>query len=571
MSGIEIAGLVLGAIPIVIAAWQSGNKIISSMEVLHNTRALDHLVNRLETQHILFKQSIRILLGPLMDGQTLQEMLANPHSKTWKASFVRSGLRSRLGQAFGLFERIIVEVQEIVLEIAAKFVDLRGGETLCMVGLEAIIDHQRVIPHIWDKVLLRFKFMLNKPKLEQRIKMLEIQTSALERLRINAAEARSTENTFQASRDKADRIHHALCDSWCSDHSNHSAALLMDERLLDDQVLDDGSYQIALLLSPHQSTGARKWVKVQVELVDNHTETCDSAPAIGSRVKTQSSDIIEERLCRNADYEAGSAQRVEGLCNMLKSPIDPPVTHLRLRPDGHLQAECERPLHVDHSVTTMSLENVLRSSMDLSQFMRYSLCATLASSMLRLMHTPWLRSSWGKLDIRFITPEPGVQLGPTSTALRSSIDLTRPYLVSQHDEAADQLDGEADDGSAIATLGIMLLEIHYNQSVEIILRSDDLESRMSSVEVLKSCLKKKSNDPNLHSVIRGAATYCYRQASVAGVSLLDLELLGKLEEHVLSPLGRNVNIYSPDRNLDSRLQMLGIVDETTLGTLSDHS
>jgi hypothetical protein len=90
MSGIEIAGLVLGAIPVAQAsyttignffrAWRNAGSQISRLQKLHKIEAN------------MFRVSIRVLFSSLLDKRTVTEMLDQPKHRLWTDKKIRAKL-----------------------------------------------------------------------------------------------------------------------------------------------------------------------------------------------------------------------------------------------------------------------------------------------------------------------------------------------------------------------------------------------------------------------------------------------------------------------------------------------
>ena len=97
MSGIEIAGLVLGTIPLVISALEHYDDIIDPTRAFVKFQGeLDRAIRELRNQHTLFEQSIEMLLRPITTDRELSEMIDNTKSKLWHDSGIEAEMRRTL-------------------------------------------------------------------------------------------------------------------------------------------------------------------------------------------------------------------------------------------------------------------------------------------------------------------------------------------------------------------------------------------------------------------------------------------------------------------------------------------
>src|ERR1700743_3522710 len=131
MSGIEITGLVLGAIPLVISALEHYEDIIGPAKAFVKFQGeLDRAIRELRNQHTLFEQSIEVLLRPITTDQELSEMIDNTQSKLWQDVTIEEELRSHLGKAYPSYMRTVNDIQKIMIGIATKLDNVHGVENL---------------------------------------------------------------------------------------------------------------------------------------------------------------------------------------------------------------------------------------------------------------------------------------------------------------------------------------------------------------------------------------------------------------------------------------------------------
>jgi len=157
MSGIEIAGLVLGCLPLLI---QGASTPAASSKVWANKCAgietyneglepirsfmrwdkeLPQCIRKLRNQHVHYSQTIRILLEPITTDVELAEMMSDPgSSQLWKGKGMALKLQDRLQESYHAYQSTIGDIERITKQIASKldldranqvrFQDLYGWE-----------------------------------------------------------------------------------------------------------------------------------------------------------------------------------------------------------------------------------------------------------------------------------------------------------------------------------------------------------------------------------------------------------------------------------------------------------
>jgi hypothetical protein len=120
MSGIEVVGLLLGAIPLAISAlehYKEGIDVISDFRNYRST--LKSLKTKLSIQEELYRGTLqRLLLSELssLDVHTLfPEPGAEGSSALWGTKDIEDKLRRKLGAKFGLFMDVVADVGKLCL------------------------------------------------------------------------------------------------------------------------------------------------------------------------------------------------------------------------------------------------------------------------------------------------------------------------------------------------------------------------------------------------------------------------------------------------------------------------
>ncbi|KAJ3536921.1 hypothetical protein NM208_g6521 [Fusarium decemcellulare] len=121
MSGFEIAGVVLGSIPLVIAAldcYMRGVGTIQSFRAYK--RGLKRLIQALETEHVNLQNVYERLLVGIAPSYHIEAMIEDPFGEQWRETEVLSKLRLRLWRSFKNFEDTVHDMREAVQEMMEK-------------------------------------------------------------------------------------------------------------------------------------------------------------------------------------------------------------------------------------------------------------------------------------------------------------------------------------------------------------------------------------------------------------------------------------------------------------------
>lgn len=119
MSGIEVVGLILGILPIAIAACESYANLFPS----HSKRRLKlRKVGRdLETQHVTFRNTCEILLLGVVHPDKMESMISNPFGNDdWADPAVTQKLEIRLWRSYQTFKRRVADIQEATDDLKQK-------------------------------------------------------------------------------------------------------------------------------------------------------------------------------------------------------------------------------------------------------------------------------------------------------------------------------------------------------------------------------------------------------------------------------------------------------------------
>lgn len=140
MSGVEVAGLILGCLPLMIQgvseydndeqesrradgmvaieSYKEGLDPIKAM--FGREKELPVFIRKLRTQHDHYEQTIQLLFGSITSDAEFAKMTADPGSsqELWKSK--ETALQDKLQHAYKSYQRTMSEIERITKAIASK-------------------------------------------------------------------------------------------------------------------------------------------------------------------------------------------------------------------------------------------------------------------------------------------------------------------------------------------------------------------------------------------------------------------------------------------------------------------
>jgi hypothetical protein len=119
MSGFEIAGLVLGSLPLIIAAIEHYESSLDRAAVFFKWQdVLEKAIRELWIQHTSFEMTLRTLLVDHTSEAELDELLSQPKSVLWQSPALNQALRDELGAAYDVYNSTVEEIEGYVRTLA---------------------------------------------------------------------------------------------------------------------------------------------------------------------------------------------------------------------------------------------------------------------------------------------------------------------------------------------------------------------------------------------------------------------------------------------------------------------
>lgn len=138
MSGFEVAGLVLGAIPLVITAFEVYYDTVSKVDKWRKYgREVGKISRSLRLEQARLQSICEKLLSGLVPMTDIDVMMKDPHGPLWKAKGLQDKMSIRLWNSGKDIMAAIEDINSAIQEIMKK---------LKLVGGEASLCHSNEVP-----------------------------------------------------------------------------------------------------------------------------------------------------------------------------------------------------------------------------------------------------------------------------------------------------------------------------------------------------------------------------------------------------------------------------------------
>ncbi|MCJ1464449.1 hypothetical protein MMC07_003062 [Pseudocyphellaria aurata] len=498
MSGIEFAGVVLAAFPLLISALEHYREGFEVLEDWWRIRKeYKKCKQNLNIQMVFFQANLEELLRPLVrDEDELSLLLAEPGGDRWLDRELEQGCKERLPKSYEIYSDIITEVNDITEKLKDELgVNNDYFHTKLTCGEANPVDRQTsssarsklTIKPKMDYQFQRIRFTVNK---KRRNKLLDELAQYNNKLQQLLASSDRLVGPGRFSRQKppglrnstllrvwhyAKSLHALLQQTWrCKCKSLHCASLFL-RHSASPRIEFKIQFDFSRSAEPQ---GPAPWTSQEttISLAETLSQPVPTSPAVSSdpNITADAPSIPVPKMkkkkgvtCLVLDPNALShfvqgvgPTEISDLCTAIARKktncscigfLKDSEHRYNVYPAAEYQAK-------DVSSDSVTLASLLNKSSDivLTRKQRYSIALIIASSYLQLHASPWLESRWSKNDIFF------------RRSGNNSILLDQPHIVHELCRAsapALQSSHEIND-RCITTLGIMLLELCFGIALE---------------------------------------------------------------------------------------------------------
>lgn len=140
MSGIEVVGLVLGAVPITLLAVDGYLKLAESVERYRKYRErLSLLYNLLKIEHAIYHNNCKSLLRGIVSDSDAEKLIEDPrdNSDKWREQELELAFKNRLGTDYEPFMGTVIELNKVIGKFDKK---LKVGPEASLVNLDVKVS-----------------------------------------------------------------------------------------------------------------------------------------------------------------------------------------------------------------------------------------------------------------------------------------------------------------------------------------------------------------------------------------------------------------------------------------------
>ncbi|KAI9374699.1 hypothetical protein BJX61DRAFT_550929 [Aspergillus egyptiacus] len=522
-TGVETAGLVLGSLPLLIAALEHYDGISRPTKDFFAWRKQRRrLIQELYTLRASYDQAISLLLKPIDPVETAA-MINGPLNQLWASGPIADCLREILGTTYDPLRLTIAEIAEILSDIAAHL-NLQKSQK---------VRYTTLLLYIWETdnlrgIVLGNPVVANAPFLRQNFDFRQRVVFTMRKRSIKASLERLELCTKRIDSwvGRADRL---------QDESVSSRSKVTFTGRLD--IIQRNATRIyrALLRNCFDGDCCTLIQRFDTEfrvVGDSTSEGCSTA-----NVRVQLSLV---HGAGQAPYENPSKlPQIQTLCQYMQQPIHrffgfclDGSECLRVYPSNALQP-------ADHYQSLEAILPSLQTRLPLEEV--YCLAITLVASAFQLSHTPWLEPKWGKRDIAFMKASSGPHL---------PVDLRYPYLTRDFSNTSSKT--STNDSSSLLSLAILLLELSFGEPIEQIRHPDDLGNKTLADDMTDFQTANrwyKTEKARLSRGFQQAILTCLQEYLNPDADLNEPEYCKVIKDKVLLPLEDEMQyiVFGPPR------------------------
>lgn len=422
-TGIEAAGLVLGAVPLILAGLQFYAEGISvTKRYWRYKRGVNEILNELKVETAMCINSINILLFGIVTPKEMVGFLNDPRGARWKEEKFDRKLRARLRASYDPY---MASIHQMVI-IAEKFKE--------RLKLDDAGRPQFSEKNAFKEHYERLKFSLKKSDYSELMERLRRANLALDRLtnQTTYIETHTPDRLsvpdFGMINERADSFHSALKAGWnCPCSAHHTVSLRLEARIeaaSSDEDEDDDAHMMRdpfhvlfhynrdHTTEQSRQVGAWSWEEADVRVDPIPDTTPHVQQTRGVRFAAQNM----QKAVQAALEARPNMQPIKDLCAAISELQKPQrevcfsllASEIAKQKYGvHIYPTKQMPL--DPDTWSISSLHMSLNDTDFARRDRLKLAVTLASSVLQLHETPWLDQCWGK-DSIFFVKRPGMTM-----------------------------------------------------------------------------------------------------------------------------------------------------------------
>lgn len=236
MSGIEIAGLVFGIVPVVVEILKSFRSTRDRLKAFTRRAQVIYDVQlRYRVAATNFSNECQLLLKTVVeDARELSEMVEDPHHSSWQDPSLEQRFRTFLGRDHELCEEMVVRIRDVLRETQSELSQLDGD------GDESQQSATQHLCHAFNIARKENRYRRWIDDLDQwniKLSRLRSQRCKLQKRRKTLPSGglirKAAPRQYSDIRTASQRLHESLQESWsCSNlsHTGHQAKLSLEAK-----------------------------------------------------------------------------------------------------------------------------------------------------------------------------------------------------------------------------------------------------------------------------------------------------------------------------------------------------
>lgn len=500
MSGLEVAGLLLGAFPLIISGLEHWREVAKVGGFFWRVRR-EYTKCRSDVRfyELLYKRNLEELLLPIVDSaEEVTQLVSFPGGDKWSSRVLQERLEQRLQESYDLYMEIIQHMNDTAMELKGHLAFNKGAiqsklaspEPKSPRPLSGSQQQQNQTSKFalakskWDYETFRLKFSLNEQvrnelfdqfnKYNRQLEKLlntSDKVSALQRgTRINLKQTSSLESIIKKASKKSDLLFKALQQAWqCACQQDHVANIRLEHRTIPDiyfqlilvnvspsiradtlwswrelrcgQQHGCSASQTSSGASPHVQDSPTAALPLRPSVKQKQVSFSKQAMAIPT-IELDPSIKSNPRLCQVLGRR-GAPSNCLGVIGHEDEAyhVHPFMTKGRSEDTG--------PVTLDHILSMGYEERPTRRQ-------RYTIALLLASSVAQLQSTSWLSTGLRKEEVLFFPCEDD----------HCSVSYHEPFIRQGFAGHCLPTSNAAPNENDFYALGIILLELCYGQRLE---------------------------------------------------------------------------------------------------------
>ncbi|KAG4284337.1 hypothetical protein FPRO06_08716 [Fusarium proliferatum] len=560
MSGFEIAGIVLGSIPLLISAIEHYSDSLDRATAFFKWKdGLNSALREFWYQHSSFELTLRNILKDVANPPEIEQMIRDPHHELWKSQELSQALQEMLKFAYRPYISTIKDIHACMKRLVSHlYIDRDAGTAD---DLEAIMKANKRLPSAGGLVRFDFKRAVRSTMKRKDVRiLLEDMKACNNRLDefINKSEVPSNNSmtgstveklglsfSLQQIQNYVTMLHQTLGKAWsCSAHASHEIRLLLEDRVIrrseprSHKKVKPSSRPPCSTITHKSPMSSALWKSAKIEIIDSDQKVVEEDKTVRFR------EAYPRRFCQG--QQSMNIRGIHGLavvgdlCTVFRCYNG---FGFRLDDQGVLyetyQAEVKPVCCAENLISLQELllaHSGMKCFTPLTEEQRYRLSIILTSSFLQLHSTPWFNKRWNQHTVFFSSSSIDDQL---------VVDLRHSFIAESYGGSPCQnttsMEAKelADDSANLLMLAKILLQIKFHGRMSFANNKESVSNPTAFDRVRESQLLNQwifQERENLSFAHYNAIQFCIASSNSIESDLWDLKFRQIVLNRVVLPL-----------------------------------